>query len=174
MIPLDGSLADWGTFAVVLTTFVGLAGYWIKGIPDRGRARNEEKVIDNTEAAAIRAEFADLNKQARNDIHELRDELQKVMAQQRDCDKALAAAHAENLTYRDDMNTLFFLVRLLICEIKRLDPNPDNMIIKQAEMMLGELDRRRLPHGKSAEEKAKKTVLAAKETLDELKAEDVG
>lgn len=166
---LDGTLPQWGTLLAVLG---GLLAWWIKGMPERARVKNEATVIEDTEAARIRAEYTALNKLAREDIHKLRNELAQVNAEQRKCGQALAEAHAETRSYKDDMSTLLFLIRLLVSEVKRLDPSPDNIIIQQAEMMLEELERKRAaatPSQSAVEVKAVLTVEAAEETLAEVR-----
>lgn len=177
MTIFGGTLPQWITSAGVLTLLAGLATAYIRGWPERRRAKNEAKVIDHTEAETIRAEYQTLNKQARDDIHALRGELAAVNAAQVKCDKALTDAQADTRLYKEDMGTLLFLIRLLVSEVKRLDANPHNIIIEQAEMTVDELARKRgvaLDTVSTVVAKAEHTVEAAQETLAEAKAGDAG
>lgn len=176
-----GTLPQWGMLVTLLGIAAGLWTAWIRGAPERRRAANEARIIDNTEAGRLRDEFMALHKLDRKDIHDLRNSLAILTGDQHKCTKALGEAHAENLKNRDDMRTLLFLIRLLISEVKRLDPDPENIIIKQAEMTLLELERKRKAGDEvvvgaaetadRAVTAAEKTVDAARETVAEIKAE---
>lgn len=138
-----GTFPQWGTFSLLLAMFVWALAVWIRGEPERTRAKSEAKALDNADAAILRAEYQALHQKNRDDYHKLANDFQKLVGTQRRCEQALAEAHAENRMYRDDVNTLLFLIRLLISEVKRLDRDPANIIIKQAEMTLTELERKR-------------------------------
>lgn len=158
---LSGTPLQWSIFVAALTACAGVVTVLIRTAPDRRRAENEAKVIDNTEAALLRAEYTQMHETMRKRYHDLANEFQGLVGTQRACEKRLAEAHAENRGYRDDMRTLLFLARLLIKEIRRLDPDPNNIIIDQAEMTLSELEAKNSP----ALEAKTPTRAAAEQTL---------
>ena len=147
-----GSLVTW---ALIL-----LAVWWVRGIPDRMRASNEARVIDNADIAARLKDW-------RTEVHGLKNELAKVAAKQAQCDSALAEAHSVNRQNHDRMTTMMFIIRLLISELKRLDPK--SVIVKQAEETLVHMNGGGDPNKSDALNAAEHTVEAAKETCEEVK-----
>lgn len=145
--------------AMLATMLLALGAWWIRGMPDRGRVRNEAKVIAD-------AELARRYKEWRAEVHELKNQLAVVLAEQRKCNQALAAALALN-------RPVLFLIRLLIREVKRLDP--ESPIIGQAESTLEHL-------GQAIDDPAKSNVLnaaeqaveAAEQTVEEAKQAENG
>lgn len=180
-VPL-GTLSQVGTFGVLLVLLAGIVTVFIKGIPERLRVQNETKQIEMTEAEALRSEYTKLNDQARKDIHDFREQLQTMQAKQYFSDRKLLEAATVQRQDRADMDTMMFLIRLLISEVKRLDPTPDNAIIAQAESVLAHLTTLRgvadpsksdaLNTAEHAVADAKQTVRSATATCEEVKASE--
>lgn len=118
-----GTVFQGGTLAAVLIILAGLATVWIKGIPDRLRATNEGRASNS-------AELAQRYKAWRTEVHDLKNEVSKAIAEQAMCGRALAEALAIN-------RPVLFLIRLLVREVKRLDP--DSPIVTQAESTMVDL-----------------------------------
>lgn len=173
-----GNLVTWTL--VVGTVLI----WWIRGWPERKRAATEAKAIELTDAAAIRGEYTALNKLARSDIHDLRNAVTSLKAEQHDCAKQLREAHAENhrlqieataaaRVNKEEISTMMFVIRLLISELKRLDP--ESVIVRQAEETLTHMNGRIDPFHKSgALAAAQSTVLAAENAVEEVKHAEGG
>ena len=178
-----GTLPQW-LMTGLLALIAGILTAWIRGMPERARVANEREVIDNADAGVLRTEFMGLYEKNRKDYHALANDMQVLSGVQHKCQKALAEAHAENRGYREDMRTLLFLAKLLINEIKRLDPNPHNSVIEQAEMTLFQLQKKhdptwsdlvKSPQRQAAEGaviSAELTLNAAEHTVEEIDAEE--
>ena len=179
-----GTVPQWGMLVTLLTMAVGMATVWIRHGPARMAQANAATVIEHTDSALLRAEYLALNEKTRKDYHDLANEFQKLVGTQKTCEKALLESRAENRGYRDDMQMLLFLAKLLIKEIKRLDPDPNNLIIEQAEMTLFQLEQKhnpsppeptKSPQRQAAEGavlSAERTLDAAAHTVDEIDAEE--
>lgn len=140
---------------VITSALVLLAVWWIRGIPDRIRAANERKVIDNSDAATLRNEFNELNKLNRRDIHDLKEKAAIAEAaahkaakdhavDRQEYDRRLLEASSVMRESRADMEHLLFIIQCLIDEVKRLDPDPDNnRSIQQADAVLLHMSRKR-------------------------------
>lgn len=153
------------TAATVLALFALSFRSWLVNRPIMARAENERKIIDDADAARLRREFDDLNKQNRQDIHDLKDRLAGAIAAQHLSDKQLLEAASVQRQDRADMNSMVFLIRLLISEIKRLDPDPNNKIIEQAEVVLAHMGRGSDPTKSDALNTAEHAVSDAKQTV---------
>lgn len=136
---LTGSAAQWGLLGAFITAFFTALGIWFKYGPDRRRAENEAKSLEVTTEAKLRDEMTALNKQARKDIHDMREQLATMQAKQHFSDRRLLEAATVQRQDRADMDTMMFLIRLLISEVKRLDKSDNNAIIEQAESVLAHL-----------------------------------
>ncbi len=179
MTLLTGSAAQWATLAAII---IGGITAWFKYGPDRKRADNEGIIIANMDAERLRREYDDLNQQNRKDIHDLKDKLAVTEAAIHQSDKALLKAASVQLQDRADMNSMMFLIDLLISEVKRLDPDPENKIIAQAEMVLAHMREQRTggnPSQTPAMNTADHTLADAKQTVrsatvarDEIKASE--
>lgn len=149
-----GTVFQGGTLAALVLL---LGVWWVRGMPDRGRVRNEAKVIADEELARRYKEW-------RAEVHELKNQLAIVLAEQRKCNQALSAALALN-------RPVLFLIRLLIREVKRLDPT--SPIIDQAETTLEHLGQAiDDPNKSDVLNAAEQAVEAAEQTVEEAKRED--
>lgn len=164
-----GTIFQGGT---LLTACLIAVGLWIRGYPERMRASNEGKTI-------AAAEASERYKAWRLEIHELKNEIAKVSAKQVITDGQLSESLAVNRHLRTQMTTMLFLIRLLISELKRLDPK--SAIVKQAELTLGEMDQHSDPNksdalntAETAVQDAKQTVRSAQATCEEVKKEEGG
>ena len=169
---LSGNTAQWTLVGVVITSFFTALGIWFKYEPDRKRANNEEKAIELSDAEKLRLEYTGLNKQARQDIHDMREQLATMQAKQHFSDRRLLEAATVQRQDRADMDTMMFLIRLLISEVKRLDKSDNNAIIDQAETVLAHLTTIRgaaIPKSETLTA-AENAHLATQETVDEILA----
>lgn len=152
-IPL-GTAFQGGTLLTALLIALGL---WIKGMPERRRAANEEKVIDNNEAARQFREWRAEVHAYKNEVMVLRAELQKSNAQR-----------ARN---RDRFNMVLFILRLVMAELRRIDPA--SAVIKQADALLEQVTEQEEEDDKSSTVRAAEhTVEAAQETLSAALSEE--
>ncbi len=111
-------------------TFAMLAGiiiWWIRGMPERGRVKNERKSIDMAEMDKLLADYGEQIKAARQAIHDLRNELHVALG-------ALSASDRVSDQRHNWIGDMLFIIELLISELERLDPK--SMIVKQAKAML--------------------------------------
>lgn len=146
-IDFSGSLPLWGTFVTVLTTAIGLATVWIRGIPERRRADIEERGLTGQQYAAQIADF-------RKEVHGYRNELHII---QRDLEKSESRARQR----ADRIVALTVVVKLVMSEIKRLDPK--SLILAQAEELLTQMMEDDKPE--TAAQAARQTLEAAERTV---------
>lgn len=151
--------------ATVLSVIAAVAIWWIRGAPDRQRADNEGRQIEVAEHTLLRADYVQQIKDFRKEVHSLRNELQVLTGQQ-------IKADGENRRYKEQVSTMMFLIRLLISELKRLDP--DSVIIAQAEATLEQMGHPLDPNKSAARQAAEDTVTAAQNTLDEVSEAERG
>lgn len=153
------------TAAGVISLLAGALTVWIKGIPERLRARTSHETF------VAQQTLADY-KAWRDEVHNLRNELTVHMEISRKAEKASHSCKLEN-------ETLSELVLLFIFEEERR--NPGSPLAKRARK---ELDRRRAKsmldaEGKSptlqaaegAEQDAKQALRSTQETVAEIKAD---
>lgn len=158
-----GTVFQGGT---LLTLLLLLGVWWVRGIPDRGRVKNEGKVIDNAEAEKIRTDYAAQIKDFRAEVHGYRNELAAIAAR-------LTASESVSRQRSDRINNMMFIIRLLISELRRLDPT--SIIVKQAEAMLQQMEPETsrtndaLSVAEGAVADAEQTVVSATATVDEIK-----
>jgi hypothetical protein len=132
-----GTVFQGGTLLAVL----GLAlVWWIRGAPERARAKNEARKIEADEHTLIRTDYVQQIKDWRVEVHALRNELHALEGEQRKSSKDIAAATSLIRNYEDDRRTMLFLIRLLISELERLDPN--SIIVRQAKETLEQMGHR--------------------------------
>lgn len=198
------SIQPWITFGnLVVAAVVGLGVWWIRGIPDRMKAENERRALDNSSETQLRKEMTDLNAQNRKDIHDLRDKLATAMAaqhqsekdhadQRREYDRQLMEAASVQRESQADMDHLLFVIQCLLDEVKRLDPDPEhNRSIQQAEAVLLHMAKKKsksqppvsLPDpsqskamntAKNAVDDAKQSLASSQETCREIKRSEEG
>lgn len=143
----------------LLTAIMIGVGLWIRGMPDRKRAHNEGREIDDADDAQRRRE-------ARKEIHDIKGELAKVAAEQTICGKALAASISVN-------EQLLFLIELMISEMEAIDS--DSKIVKRARLMFDRISADLKDPNKSATlVAAEHTVTAAKIAVEEVKQSENG
>ncbi len=166
-IPISPSITTGNVVTWLFLIFGGALIWWIRGMPARKLADNEGQRVDNEIKIAAAAELADRFRAWRQEVHELKNSLAKVAAEQIKCGEALADAHTLNRRNKDQMNTMLFIIRLLISELKRLDP--DSVIVMQAEATMAHMNGHDDPTKSSALVAAEHTLDAAKETIAEVK-----
>lgn len=161
-----GTLFQGVTASAMITLLAIVGRAWIIGIPDRLKIANEGKV-------SAAAELSERYKAWRVEVHELKNDLMKVAGKQADCDRALADAHSVNRHNQVQMNTMLFLIRLLIRELERLAP--DSLIVQQAKSTLEQLGHEPFdPHKSTALNAAEHTVKAAEIAVEEIKEAENG
>lgn len=156
-------------FQGITALFLGIAaiGIWyVRGMPDRTRAKNEGRVIDDADDALKRREW-------RAEIHEVKNELAKVVAALVACNRIATAAVALN-------EQMMFLFELLLSEHE--DQHPDSKIVQRARLMFDRISRELKDPSKSdalntaetAVEDARQTLSSTKETCEEVKRSENG
>lgn len=149
-----GTVFQGGTLAAMLATLAIVARAYVIGMPDRERVKNEGRVIDNAEVALRFKEW-------RAEVHGMKNELAVVKAE-------LHQSNAQRARNRDRFNMVLFILRLVMAELRRLDP--DSAVIKQADGLLKQVtDQEEDGDAVSA---AETTVAAAKTTLAKVKEGD--
>lgn len=107
------TLPQWGTFGGVLLILAGLVTVWIKGIPERRRAKSEGESSAAREWAAIEA---------------------RVNRELDDCKKE-RSAFIDRVTVVEDENfRLKVAMSLVLGELERIDPESD--IVKRAQVIM--------------------------------------
>ena len=151
-----------GTVLQAITAaLVALGIWWIRGWPERRRAENATATIDHAQMAAVIADYAKRQQETRNEVHDLRNEMQVMQGRLNRSEKISSQRS-------DRINNMMFIIRLLISDLKRLDPN--SQIVQQAEMILR--------HVSEADEtddplsSAHDTVKAAQHTVDRLEGKE--
>ena len=150
-----GTLPQWGTFAALIAAILAGATAYIKGSPQRTKASSDAKQADN-------ADYAD-------QIRLFRDEVRALNREVKALQERLTQAESASRLRADRITNMTFIIRLLISELRRLDPN--SIIVQQAEALLQQMDIGKAPPAIEADravEKAQDTVVAAKATVAEL------
>lgn len=119
-----GTVFQGGTLAAMLAMLAIVARAYIIGIPDRRRAENEGRVIDNEEAAVRFKEF-------RVEVHALRNELAVVRAE-------LHKAQNQSARRGDMLNMLRFILQMVIDELASKEPA--NKVLAQARSLLSRVE----------------------------------
>lgn len=151
---------------MLLTMILALGVWWIRGMPDRTRAKNEGKVIDDADDALKRREW-------REEIHAVKNEMAKVVAALVACNRIATAA----VTLNEQM---MFLYELLLSEQEHTDP--ESKIVQRARLMFDRIstdlkDPRKsaaLHTAETAVEDAKQTLVSTKDTCEEVKRSENG
>lgn len=167
---LGGTLPQWGAFISLLGIVAGGITVYIKGIPQRIKASSDAKQAEN-------ADYADQIQKFRDEVHGYRNELQASRNEIHAMQGRLTAAESASRLRADRITNMTFIIRLLISELRRLDPQ--SIIVQQAEalmnqMQAGELnapvtvetDASEAAH--TAVTKAQDTVMAAQATVEKL------
>lgn len=104
-----GTLPQWGSFVGIWGLFASIITIWIKGLPDRQRADNEGRKIDNDAHAASR-------KDDRADVERLTERMDRQ-------DEEIQEAKESCRTLKVQVEQLNFALRLAIAEIEAGMPN---------------------------------------------------
>lgn len=154
---------QWGTpfqGGTLLTAILIAIGLWIRGMPERHRAKNEGKAIDDADEAQKRREW-------REEVHAIKNELAKVVAELVKCNRIATTAAALN-------EQLMFLFELLLSEAEAHDPA--SKIVQRARLSFNRISKDLKDPSKSdalniaetAVEDAKQTLVSTKETRAEV------
>lgn len=157
-----GNFPQWGAFLSLMGLLVGAVTVYIKGIPERTRARNEGAGQESNAETAIRKEYVDQIREFRKEVHGYRNDLQII---------AIRLNTSESISRQrgDRIRNMLFIIRLLISELKRIDPT--SIVVSQAEAMIEQMVRDNvdsiepLPPESGALHAAKDAVADAKDTL---------
>ncbi len=165
------TLFDGATFATVLVVAFMALRSWIQGLSDRGRVRNETKVLDMAEMDKRLADYDQQVKDFREEVHGLRQDLQKALAEQLTSDKL--SDQRSNW-----INDMMFIIELLISELERIDSK--SQIVKQARTMLKRIKEQGTDPSKSevhnaaeiAARDARQSARSAEHTVIEIAADE--
>lgn len=127
---LPGTVPQWGAFLSLLAILMGAVTVYIRGIPERLRARNEADKIKIDAAEKIRTDYANQIRDFRAEVHGYRNDLHVITAR-------LATSEATSRHRADKLRMMAFIVRLVLEELRSINPN--NKVIGQAEDLLDEL-----------------------------------
>jgi hypothetical protein len=128
------------TFYTFLLALAGCLGYWIKGMPERARVKNEETTLTAKIEEDLRSEAAIRFQEFRNEVHELRNELTVLQA---DLNRTSVTSERRGTK----VNMVLFILNLVMDELHRKDPT--NPILDQARVLLKQVEPEREPeHGK--------------------------
>lgn len=158
-----GTLFQGGTLLTAIMIAVGL---YIRGMPDRARAKNEGRVNDDADEAMKRRE-------RREEIHAIKNELGKAVAQVAECNRIATAATTLN-------EQMLFLFELLLSELEHSDPA--SKIVQRARLMFNRISTDLKDPSKSdalntaenAVQDARQTLVSTKETCEEVKRSENG
>ncbi|MDQ3023221.1 MAG: hypothetical protein M3R04_02370 [bacterium] len=159
-----GTVFQGATFAAVLTALLTALGIWFKYGPDRTRADNEGTVIRN-------AEDARQHRLWRDEVHELKNGMGKLIARQTELERLLTHALATSSMRKEQMDSMLSLIELLIDEVDRIDKK--SIVVPQSRLLLKQMRaaaNRKVdpfvnnPHQSPALNAAEHTVEAAEET----------
>ncbi len=174
-----GTVFQGGLLAAFITAFFTALGIWFKYGPDRTRAENESRVIENAEYARQHTEW-------RKEVHGLKNQVASLIAKQTELERLLTHALATSSVRKEQMDNMMHLIELLIDELDRIDKN--SIIVPQAKLLLKQMRaaaNRKVdpfinnPHQSDALNAAEHTVeaaeitkIAAVEVCKEVKAEE--
>lgn len=167
-----GTVPQWGTFLGILIGLIGLATVFVKGIPERTKAISEAKQADNSDYAKQIKDLIDQVHDLRNELQENRNDLRATRREVDEVNKRLTQSESSSRQRADRITNMTFIIRLLISELRRIDPN--SIIVQQAEALLEQMDIGEKSTVAAADvadravEKAQDTVVAAKATVAEL------
>lgn len=166
----SGSTALWTLVGIAVTSFFTALGIWFKYGPARMKAKNEEKVIDQSGMEKVIINNTAQLKDFRDEVHKYRNEMQVLQGE-------LWASNRVSNQRSDRIDTLETIIELLLSEIERLDPN--SIVVRQAKIMLRRVVAEQgkssaLNTAEHAVADAKQTVVSATATCDEVRATESG
>jgi len=159
-----GTIFQGATLAAIVTAVATALGIWIKYGPERGRVENEATVIEN-------AEVARQHRAWRDEVHDLKGNVMRLIARQAELERLLTYALATSSVRKEQMDAMLTLIELLIDEVDRIDKA--SIIVPQARLLLKQMRaaaNRKVdpfvnnPHQSDALNAAEHTVEAAEET----------
>ncbi len=125
-----GTVFQGATFAAILTAILTALGIWFKYGPDRARAENEGRVIEN-------AEYDRQHRAWRDEVHALKNDMGKLIAKQTELERLLTHALATSSMRKEQMDSMMSLIELLIDEVDRIDKK--SIIVPQARLLLKQM-----------------------------------
>ena len=156
-----GAVFQGATFFTVLS---GALYFWIKGMPDRGRVKNETTAMQAKIEEDLRNEAALRFKEFRQEVHGLRNELMAARAE-------LQHTVTQSLRRADKLNMVLFILRLVMDELHTKEPA--NKVLAQAHSLLSRVEDEPHEVGNSTTlNHAVDTVEAAQATVREVMAEE--
>lgn len=153
-----------GVSAALIVAFGTIIIWYIRGWPERKRAMNETTALTAKIEEDLRGEAAERFKEFREEVHGLRNELQKARAE-------LDQAAAKSMRRGDRLNMMRFILLMVIDELAAKDPS--NKVLAQARLLLSRIeDEPHQPNSSDALTKAEDTVDAANATVRQVKADE--
>ena len=145
--------------ATLLTVLLAALVWWIRGMPDRHRAKNEGRALDDADDEKRREEW-------RKEIHAIKNELAISAAELLKCNRLATAANVLN-------EQLMFLYELLLSEAEAHDPA--SKIVQRARLSFNRISKDLKDSSKSgALNAAEHTVEAAKVAVAEVRQAENG
>ncbi len=157
-----GTVFQGGTLVTVLVAVILAFRFWIQGMPDRGRVKNESVILQAKIEEDLRSEAAIRFREFRLEVHALRNELHAVRGELRE-------SIAKSLRRGDKLNMVLFILRLVMDELHAKEPA--NKVLAQAKSLLSRVEDEPHEDGNSkALNTAEETVEAAQATVREVRA----
>lgn len=130
LLGVELSTISAGNWLVIAMMIGGAAAiWWIRGMPERHRAANEAMRLKISEAEVIRTDYA-------KQIQEFRQEVQGYRAEMARLQADLTAARQMSMRRGDRLNMVFFILRLVMDELRRIDPESETLAHAQALLAL--------------------------------------
>jgi uncharacterized membrane protein YccC len=126
-----GTIPQWGAFGSLLGLLAMAVTVWIKGIPERLRVRNEGVALQAKIEEDLRGEAALRFQEFRNEVHDLRNELQAMSSR-------LSSSETTSRRRADKLSMMIFILHLVMSELRRLDK--DSEVLQRAEMFLNQIE----------------------------------
>lgn len=158
----------------------GVVVWWIKGMAERARVKNENIAlmakIESDRATAVariedtlRAEATEWIAKFREEIRSLKDQLAKREAEAHLRDKELQRITQENARRGDKLDTIMFILGAVMEELEGISPGNKTLVVMRT--MLARAGREpHHPSNSATLNKAEDAVVAARETVVEIKA----
>lgn len=155
-----------GQWTILAVIAVGFATAYFKFKPDQTRANTEAVKASNENVVAQFKAF-------RDEVHGYKNEVMKLQGKIYDLERELSGALRNSERRGEKMNTLRFILNMLIDEFTAKDPK--NMVLARAKTMLLRIEDE--PHqidGSDTLHRAEDAHKATGEVINEIKKDEAG